>query len=162
MKRFLFVSLFILLWCMKTLAQTDSVYREPVLTGEMALQMAREAYNEACKEGFTITVTVVDKSGQVLSVIRHHQAGVHTLQASYKKAYTACSQKRETGEIMRGIKDGRIPEDIRSLDSNFTVMEGGVPIVIEGIVVGGIGVGGAHGNEDTKLAYKGLAAILEK
>lgn len=162
MKSILFVTLFILSCSMRTFAQTDSVYKEPVLTGEMALQMARKAYNEACKEGFAITVTIVDKSGQILSVIRHHQAGVHTLQASYKKAYTACSQKRETGEIMQGIKDGRIPEDIRSLDSNFTVMEGGVPIVIEEVVVGGIGVGGAHGNEDTKLAYKGIAAILEK
>lgn len=107
MKSILFVTLFILSCSMRTFAQTDSVYKEPVLTGEMALQMAREAYNEACKEGFAVTVTVVDKSGQVLSVIRHHQAGVHTLQASYKKAYTACSQKRETGEIMRGIKEGK-------------------------------------------------------
>lgn len=60
------------------------------------------------------------------------------------------------------LKREKIPEDIRSLDSNFTVMEGGVPIVIEGVVVGGIGVGGAHGNEDTKLAYKGIAAVLDK
>ena len=41
-------------------------------------------------------------------------------------------------------------------------MEGGVPFVIEGVVVGGIGVGGAHENEDTKLAYKGIAAVLDK
>lgn len=136
-------------------AQPHSVPREPVLTGEAALRIARGAFEEAARSGYGISVTVVDRSGQVLAVLRHHNAGVHTLQASYRKAYTACSQKRETGEIQQGIRNGTIPEDIRFLDPNFSVMEGGVPIIIDGIVVGGIGVGGAHGSEDSRIARAG-------
>ncbi|MCQ4156289.1 heme-binding protein, partial [Riemerella anatipestifer] len=79
---------------------------------------------------------------------RHHNAGVHTLRASYKKAFTANSQKRETAEIAQGIKNGTIPEDVRYLDENILILDGGVPIYIDGKVVGGIGVGGAHGSED--------------
>lgn len=133
--------------------------QEPVLTGNIVAQIAQNAFNEAEKDGIFITVTVVDKSGQTLSVLRHHNAGVHTLRASYKKAYTACSQKRETAEIARGIKDGTIPEDVRYLDENILVMDGGIPILINGKVVGGIGVGGAHGSEDVRIAKAGLIVL---
>ena len=101
----------------------------------------------------------MDKSGQTLAVLRHHNAGVHTIRASFKKAYTACSQKRETAVIAKGIKDGSIPEDIRYLDENILAMDGGIPIFIDGKIVGGIGVGGAHGNEDVRIAKAGLSVL---
>lgn len=134
---------------------------EPVLTGTIAAKMVEKAMDEAEKLGHLVTVTIVDKSCQILAVQRHHNAGVHTLRASYKKAYTACSQKRETASIAKGIKDGTIPEDIRYLDENILVMDGGIPIFINGKVVGGIGVGGAHGNEDVRIAKAGLQALKE-
>lgn len=56
--------------------------------------------------------------------------------------------------------EGKIPEDIRFLDSYFSVMDGGIPIIIEGIVVGGIGVGGAHGNNDTEIARTAIEKQL--
>lgn len=89
-----------------------------------------------------VSITVVDGSGQTLAVLRDHRAGVHTIRASYKKAYTANSQKRETAIIAQGIKEGTIPADLRYLDENILILDGGVPIYINGIVVGGIGVGG--------------------
>lgn len=137
----------------------NGIEMEPILTGEQAKQIAQTAFDQAEKEGFKITVTVVDKSCQTLSVLRHHNAGVHTLRASYKKAFTACSQKRETAEIAKGIKDGTIPEDIRFLDENILIMDGGIPILINGKVVGGIGVGGAHGSEDVRIAKAGLKVM---
>lgn len=143
-------------------SQNKEVYKEPVLTGEMAMKIIQEVFLQSLKEELRITVTVVDKSGQTLAVMRHHNAGVHTVRASYKKAYTACSQKRETSEILKGIKDGTIPEDIKFLDENFSVMEGGIPLRIDGFVVGGIGVGGAHGSEDVRLARLGAKVLDQK
>lgn len=143
-----------------TYAQQDFV-QEPILTGEMAEKIVQAAFAQAKKDGLYVTVTVVDKSGQTLAVLRHHNAGVHTLRASYKKAYTANSQKRETAEIAKGIKDGTIPEDVRFLDENILIMDGGVPIFINDRVVGGIGVGGAHGNEDVRIAKAGLEALKQ-
>ncbi|SET56438.1 GlcG/HbpS family heme-binding protein [Hymenobacter actinosclerus] len=134
---------------------------EPVLTAEAALAMVQAAHAEAEKGGHAVSITVVDRSGQTLAVLRDHQAGVHTLRASYKKAYTANSQKRETADIARGIMDGSIPEDVRYLDENMLLMAGGVPIVVGGRVVGGIGVGGAHGSEDVRIAKAGLRALAE-
>ncbi|MGV8877548.1 MAG: GlcG/HbpS family heme-binding protein [Sphingobacteriaceae bacterium] len=141
-----------------TYAQKDFV-QEPILTGAMAAKIVQAAAAQAEKDGLYVTITVVDKSGQTLSVLRHHHAGVHTIRASYKKAFTANSQKRETAEIAKGVKDGTIPEDVRFLDENILILAGGVPIFINGQVVGGIGVGGAHDSEDVRIAKAGLKVL---
>ncbi|WP_394355204.1 GlcG/HbpS family heme-binding protein [Nonlabens antarcticus] len=139
----------------------ENITQEPVLTGEMAGRIVQAAFAQATKENLFVTITVVDKSGQTLSVLRHQDAGVHTIRASYKKAYTANSQKRETAEIAKGVKDGTIPQDIRYLDENILILDGGVPIYINGKVVGGIGVGGAHGSEDVRIAMAGLKIMKQ-
>lgn len=136
-----------------------SVVTIPVLTGEMAQNIVIAAALEAKKNQWMVSVTVVDASGQTLAVLRDHRAGVHTIRASYKKAYTANSQKRETAVIAKGIADGSIPADLRYLDENILILDGGVPIYIDGVVVGGIGVGGAHGSQDVQVAKAGLKAI---
>lgn len=130
-----------------------------LLTGEMAQSMVNAAFLEAQKDQLMVSITVVDRSGQTLAVLRDHRAGVHTIRASYKKAYTANSQRRETAEIAKGIKDGTIPEDVRYLDENMLMLDGGVPIYLDGVVVGGIGVGGAHGSEDVRIAKAGLKSL---
>ena len=153
-------SILILLILFTTMSQAQEEYLlEPVLTAKMAAKILQSAFEQAEKDKLFVTITIVDKSGQILAVQRHHNAGVHTLRASYKKAYTANSQKRETAEIAKGIKDGTIPEDVRYLDENILVMDGGIPIFINGKVVGGIGVGGAHGSEDVRIARTGLNAL---
>lgn len=139
----------------------NKVVLRPVLTSELVQEIVHAASLEAKKDQLAVSITVVDASGQTLAVLRDHHAGVHTLRASYKKAYTANSQKRETAEIAKGVKNGSIPEDIRFLDENFSIMDGGVPIIIKNTVVGGIGVGGAHGSQDVRIAKAGLK-ILEK
>lgn len=63
----------------------------PILTGKMAAKIIQADSDQAEKDGLFVTITVVDQSGQTLAVLRHHNAGVHTIRASCKKAYTACS-----------------------------------------------------------------------
>lgn len=130
-----------------------------ILTGQMAQAIVNAAFATAQLEQLAVSITVVDRSGQTLAVLRDHQAGVHTIRASYKKAYTANSQKRETAIIAQGIADGSIPADVRYLDENMLMMDGGLPIYSEGVVIGGIGVGGAHGIEDVRIAKAGLKAL---
>lgn len=91
--------LIFLLTLFSTMTYSQNTILEPVLTGAIASKMVQAAFAEADKQDFQVTITVVDKSGQTLAVLRHQNAGVHTIRASYKKAYTACSQKRETSVI---------------------------------------------------------------
>lgn len=130
-----------------------------LLTGGMAQDIVNAAFMESKRHGLMVSVTVVDRSGQIMAFLRDHEAGVHTIRSSYKKAYTANSQKRETAVIAQGVKDGSIPPDIRYLDENILILDGGVPIYIDGIVVGGIGVGGAHGSQDVQVAKAGSKAL---
>lgn len=131
----------------------------PVLTAKMAQKIINAAFLVAQQDQLPVTITIVDRSGQTLAVLRDHHAGVHTIRASYKKAYTSNSQKRSTAVIAQGITDGLIPADVRYLDENMLMMDGGLPIYIDGVVVGGIGVGGAHGSEDVRIAEAGLAVL---
>jgi glc operon protein GlcG len=152
-------NLFLILMITTMAHSQDKPYSEPILTADLAQQIANAASKEAKKNNHAVTITVVDRSGQTLVVLRDHMSGVHTLRASYKKAYSANSQKRETAEIAEGIQNGTIPEDIRFLDENILMMDGGIPIKIGSIVVGAIGVGGAHGKEDVQIAKAGLKVV---
>lgn len=158
MKLFLFLIATIL--STMTYAQKQ-VTMEPVLTSDLVQEIIDAASQQAKNDQLTVSITVVDRSGQTLAVLRDHRAGVHTLRSSYKKAYTANSQKKETADIAKGIKDGNLPEDLKFLDENILMLDGGLPILINGIVVGGIGVGGAHGSEDVRIARAGLK-VLDK
>ncbi|WP_337921425.1 heme-binding protein, partial [Vibrio cholerae] len=55
----------------------------------------------------SVSVSAVDRSGQLMASLRYHNAGVHTIQASYKKAYTANSTKQSTAVIANNIKEGK-------------------------------------------------------
>ena len=131
----------------------------PVLTGDMAQNAITAAALEAQKIKANVSITVVDASGQTRAVLRDHRAGVHTVRASYKKAYTANSMKRETAAVSKAIASGSAPSDLRYLDENILMLDGGVPISINGVVVGGIGVGGGSGSQDVQIAKAGLKTI---
>lgn len=139
--------------------ETTPVTQRPVLSLEQTQKILLAASAEAQRSGHAVCITIVDRSGQTLAVLRHHDAGVHTIEASYKKAFTAASQKRRTHDIAEGVREGRIPEDIRYLDDRLSLMEGGIPIIIAGQVADGIGVGGAHDAEDTRIAEAGLTVL---
>lgn len=156
MKKIIFLCLFL---GVSLMAKSFELVKEPILTTQMVEGILDLAKKEAKKNGFNVSITIVDKSGQILAVLRDEKAGVHTLSASYKKAYTANSQKRETAVIFQGVKEGKIPEDIRYLDDKFSIMPGGVPIEVDGVIIGGIGVGGAHLEEDVKIAKAGLSFL---
>lgn len=132
---------------------------EPVLTSDIVDLILDKAKQRANEHNASVSITIVDKSGEILAVFRNNNAGVHTIRASYKKAYTANSQKRSTKDILEGVENGTIPGDIRFLNENFSIMKGGEPIIINGVVVGGIGVGGAHGDTDVDIALAGISAL---
>ena len=67
--------------------------------------------------------------------------------------------KLNTAVITKGIKDCSIPEDIRYLDENILMIDGGIPIIIEEKVVGGIDVSGGYGSEDVRIAKLGLNVL---
>lgn len=93
-------------------------------------------------------------------LVRDDGAGPHTTDSSTKKAYTSASLRRSTNELAKLINQVPNIEGLRDMNENILILGGGLPIIIAGDIVGGIGVGGAPGAHlDEACAQAGLDAL---
>ncbi|RMH32520.1 MAG: heme-binding protein [Nitrospirae bacterium] len=145
---------------------TGHAYGESALVSEysvslsLAQQAAAAAVAKCQHDGYRVSAAVVDAGGNIKALLRADGAGPHTQDSSFKKAYTAASLRRSTNELAALIV--KIPEiqALRDMNDRILILGGGLPIVIEGKVVGGIGVGGAPGAHlDEACARAGLTRI---
>ncbi|CAG0948210.1 hypothetical protein BURK1_00013 [Burkholderiales bacterium] len=127
-----------------------------------AAQTAAQAAFARCqKDGYTVTVAVVDRSGHVLALLRDPLAGTHTVYTATSKASTAVSFRTDTTELAEMTQAGRPASGVRSLPGIIAV-GGGMMIRAKGVLLGGIGVSGAPGgDQDDACAKAGLAAIVD-
>lgn len=143
-----------------SLILADELTKESVLPLGMA-NLAIQAALDACKkDGYRVSVSVVDRDGVLRAMGRADGAGPHTVDSSRKKAYTAASLRRSTSEL--GDLIAKVPtlQALRDINGEVLILGGGLPIEIGGDVVGGIGVGGAPGTHlDDACAQMGLDSI---
>lgn len=138
----------------------DELPKESVLplgTANKAIQAALDACR---KDGYRVSVSVVDRAGVLRAMGRADGAGSHTVDSSRKKAYTAASVRRPTSELADLITKVPMLQALRDINGEILILGGGLPIEISGEVIGGIGVGGAPGAHlDDACAQEGLDAI---
>lgn len=154
MMKYLFLLIFSL--CAVSLyAQTN-----PSLSMALANKMVLAATQQCENDGYKVSVAVVDKGGVILAQVRMDGAGVHTIQSSFRKAYTSASMKMSTQKLAQiAAKDPEL-QGLHRLGDNVLILGGGVPITLNGEVIGGIGVGGAPGIRfDEVCAEAGLKAL---
>ena len=132
--------------------------------------VAAAAFAKAGEIGVLETVCVVDEGGFPLVLERMDGGRVTGPQIAWNKAFTAAGHKRSThlfnappnGPVLPGNEAFGIQW---SFEGKFAVFVGGFPIVVDGEVVGGIGLSGGNGEQDTACGVAGLEAlqaILEK
>lgn len=127
---------------------------------DRAQKAAQAAVQKCAEDGYRVSAAVVDASGVVQVVLRADGAGPHTIQSSSKKAFTAASLGRSTGELAALIEKRPDLQGLRDMDDRILILAGGFPIMMDGETVGGIGVGGAPGGAlDEACARAGLAAV---
>ncbi|TAK05982.1 MAG: heme-binding protein [Candidatus Manganitrophaceae bacterium] len=130
---------------------------------DLAVKVAGAALKKCMEDGYRVSVAVVDRGGNTQALLRADGAGPHTLQSSTKKAYTAASLGRPTSELANMIKERPELQGLRDMDERILILAGGLPIAIEGELIGGIGVGGAPGGHlDEACAKAGLESLSEK
>lgn len=138
----------------------EELPKEGVLPLSMANRAIQAAIESCRKDGYRVSVSVVDRAGTLRSMGRADGAGPHTVDSSRKKAYTASSLRRPTTELAELITKVPTLQALRDMGDNILMLGGGLPIEISGDVVGGIGVGGAPGAHlDDACAQAGLDAI---
>ena len=141
-------------------AVAEELPREAVLPFGMAHKAVNAALEACKKDGYRVSVSVVDRAGVLRAMGRADGAGPHTVDSSRKKAYTAVSVRRPTTELAELINKMPTLQALRDVNDAILIVGGGLPIEIGGDVVGGIGVGGAPGAHlDDACAQDGLDAI---
>jgi uncharacterized protein GlcG (DUF336 family) len=134
----------------------------PVLSTRTATQLATAALDHAEKLGKFFSISVVDPSGILLAFIRMNGAPPQSVQVSGDKAYTAVGFKMPSdamGEraLNYGVAGGALMA--ASIDRLIPLM-GGVPVSVDGVVVGAIGVSGGSGAEDKQVAEAAIAEVI--
>jgi uncharacterized protein GlcG (DUF336 family) len=157
--RFMIAAVFMALMpCMA--AASDELPKESVLPMSLAGKAIQASLDACKKDGYRVSVSVVDRAGVLRAMARADGAGPHTVDSSRKKAYTAASLRRPTTELAELINKVPTMQALREMNDQVIILGGGLPIEIGGEIVGGIGVGGAPGAHlDDACAQAGLDAI---
>jgi len=141
-------------------AAIDELPREAVLPLALATKAATTALDKCTKDGYRVSVAVVDRAGVLKVLVRGDGAGPHTTDSSTKKAYTAASLRRPTGEVAEMVAKTPAVQGLHYMNDKVLILGGGLPIDLGGEIVGGIGVGGAPGGHlDAACAQAGLDSI---
>ena len=128
------------------------------ITLEAAKRVMAAAEAEAAKQGWPMVIAIVDNAGQIVMLTREDQAQKGSVVIAQKKAETAAQFRRSTKVFQDGVAGGGAGLRILSMP-NALPMEGGLPIVKDGFVIGGIGVSGMQSDQDAQVAEAGLAAL---
>ncbi|CAG9239433.1 putative heme-binding protein GlcG [Paraburkholderia tropica] len=127
-----------------------------VLTEEDVTKVADAAAAHARANEWNVTIAIVDDGGHLLFLRRLDGAPPISAEMAPGKARTAALGRRESRLYEEAIRQGRTA----FLSAPMTAMlEGGVPIVVNGDVIGAVGVSGVKSDQDAEIARAGIAAL---
>jgi glc operon protein GlcG len=126
------------------------------LTLEAAKQIAAAAQAEAVKNEWTMVICLVDDGGHLIYLERMDGTQIGSVQVAQAKAVTAVSFKRPTKALEEAVAGGR---SVVLKLPGATPIEGGLPIVVDGQVLGAIGVSGGSSPQDGQVGAAGIACI---
>jgi uncharacterized protein GlcG (DUF336 family) len=138
---------------------TDALPTKEVLTLRAAKAVAGAAEVEAVRRGATVVIVVVDDAGHLLVLHRLDDTQVASVEVGIAKARTAAIFRRPSKVFEDQVKNGRI--SALALPG-AAALQGGVPIVHRGRVIGAIGVSGNTPQEDEDIAKVGAAVIPDR
>jgi glc operon protein GlcG len=128
------------------------------LTLATAKQIATAAEAEATNNKFAMVITILDDGGNMIYQERMDNAQLASIQISQGKAHTALAFKRPTKAMEEGIAGGRTA--MLSLPG-AVLIEGGLPLTVDGKVIGSIGVSGGTSAQDGMVAKAGVDAFMK-
>ncbi|GMQ99594.1 MAG: heme-binding protein [Zetaproteobacteria bacterium] len=140
--------------------QAETLLTQKVLSSTAANRAVLAAVAACGKNGYKVSAAVVDKSGVIQAQLRGDGAGVHTIDSSRRKAYTAVSMGSPTQVFAELVSERPNLHALGDMNDSILLLGGGFPVKIDGQIVGGIGVGGAPGAHlDEACARAGLKAL---
>jgi uncharacterized protein GlcG (DUF336 family) len=118
----------------------------------MALTIAETALTTCTANSYHVSVTVLGRAAEVIVQVRGDGASPHTMENSFRKAYTARTFRVASGEIAKRVKDD--PQLFMIHLNNVIAAQGGLPIRVGDDVVGAVGVSGSPGGDKDEVCAK--------
>jgi glc operon protein GlcG len=122
---------------------------------------------KAAEQGTKMNLAVVDDGGHLLAFARMDGARPASAHTALTKAITAATFRQETGPLpLKGEPDLLLNLSLQNAalasGGKLTTLKGGVPIVVDGQIIGAVGVGGGSGEQDAEVAKAGIQALLDE
>ncbi len=130
---------------------------KPVLGQEEVQKIIDAAAAHAAKNNWAVTIAVVDDGGHLLGLKRLDGAAPVSAHIAPAKAHSAALGRRDTKGYEDMINNGRVA--FLSAPAVQGLLEGGVPVVVDGQTIGAVGVSGVQASQDAETAKAGIAAI---
>ena len=128
-----------------------------MLTLEDCKRISAAAESEARKNNWNVCVAIVDDGGHLLHLFRMDGATPANSRIAIEKGRTSAETRRSTAMWEERIKSGRMA---MLKMPGVTPIQGGLPIVAEGVCLGGVGVSGVQSHEDEQIAAAGIHAVI--
>jgi len=145
-------------------AEAQAVVSQPILAMATAKLVAEAALTACTSKGFHTSVAVVDRSGNLLVVLRDELAHPVTVEMAQRKAQTAVLFRTSTLEFQQRTANDPSLAPQRNV-AGVLALGGGVPIRLDGEIIGGVASSGSSQTNDDECARAGLAKadeLLEK
>jgi len=124
---------------------------------EQAKKVMAGAEAEAKKNNWPVVIVVLDSGGQLVMLQRLDNAQWGSVDIAKEKARSAVALRRPTKALQDLIAQGGA--NLRLLTIGYSVLEGGIPIIVDGKVIGGVGVSGVTSQQDAQIGQAGIDAL---
>lgn len=131
-----------------------------LMTLELAVDIAQAAIDACRKDGYQISVVVVDRSGRTQVLMRDVFANQYLTQLAQGKANAVVLSNTSSSALRKNRAD--IADELNLLD-DLLVLDGGLPVTVAGSMIGAVGVSGAPGGDlDEACAQRGIDSVQER
>jgi glc operon protein GlcG len=134
-----------------------TMFTKTMLSADDVATVLAAAEAEARTNNWAVTIAVCDDGGHLLAMKRLDGVAPISAYIAPEKARCAALGRRDSGVYEKMINEGRV--SFLSAPVMAGMLEGGVPIVVGGQVVGAVGVSGVKSSEDAQIARAGIAAL---
>ena len=149
-----------LIFSLNAFANGKTPYGPPI-TLEQAKIVAEAAEAEAIKNDWPVAIVIVDSGGNIVLLHKRDNTQHQSVQVAEGKAKTAVNLRRPTKKLQDAIAKGGASLRLLAVEG-IMPLEGGIPIIVDGKIIGGVGVSGVTSSEDAQAGQAGIDALLKK
>ena len=137
----------------------DGLVSRRVISLELALALLSRVRDEALSRDLSLAIAVVDDGGHVVASQRMDGVALGAMKLAVGKAYTSVLWGAPTGDFMKSTQPGGDDWGWNSTDARIVVYAGGLPLLVDGELVGGVGASGASAADDAECVSAAVRSL---